>query len=71
MTLAIAHRGQDGHVVLDAMRERRPPFSPESVATEFAALLKSYGVHKVTGDRHGGEWLRERFAILRDPIRNC
>ena len=63
MTLAIAHRGQDGHVVLDAMRERRPPFSPESVVTEFAALLKFYGVHKVTGDRHGGEWLRERFAI--------
>jgi hypothetical protein len=63
MTLGIAHRGQDGHVVLDAVRERRPPFSPESVATEFAALLKSYGVHKVTGDRHGGEWLRERFAV--------
>jgi hypothetical protein len=63
MTLAIAHRGQDGHVVLDAARERKPPFSPESVAAEFAALLKSYGVHKVTGDRHGGEWLRERFAV--------
>ena len=63
MTLGIAHRGPDGHVVLDAVRERRPPFSPEAVTAEFAALLKSYGIHKVTGDRHGGEFLRERFSV--------
>ena len=43
------------------MRERRPPFSPEDVVAEFAALLKSYGVSQVTGDRYAGEWPRERF----------
>jgi hypothetical protein len=60
MTLAIAHRrGELG--VLDAVREIRPPFSPESVVIEFAALLKAYGVRTVTGDRYGGEWPRERF----------
>jgi hypothetical protein len=37
--------------VLDAVRERKQPFSPEDVVAEFAALLKSYGVTKVTGDR--------------------
>jgi hypothetical protein len=63
MTLAVTHRSKDGYSVLDAVRERKPPFSPEVVAAEFAGLLKSYGVHVVTGDRHGGEWLRERFAV--------
>lgn len=60
-TLAIAHRGPDGHAVLDAVRERRPPFSPEQVVEEYSALLKSYGLRKVRGDRYGGEWPREQF----------
>jgi Phage Terminase len=63
MTLAIAHREKDGVAVLDAIRERRPPFSPEDVTSEFAALLKLYQVHKVTGDRYGGEWPRERMRL--------
>ncbi len=59
-TLAIAHReGERG--VLDAVREYRPPFSPEAVVEEFAGLLAAYGIRKVAGDRYGGEWPRERF----------
>jgi len=60
MTLAIGHR-QDDVVVIDALRERRPPFSPDDVAAEFAALLKSYRVTTLHGDRYAGEWPRERF----------
>ena len=60
MTLAIAHH-DDGRAVLDAIRGRRPPFSPESVVKEFAELLKAYGVSTVAGDRCAGEWPRERF----------
>lgn len=60
MTLAIAHQ-EDGGVILDAIRERRPPFSPEAVVREFADLLKSYRITSVTGDRYAGEWPRERF----------
>ena len=59
-TLAIAHAEGD-HVVLDAVRERRPPFSPENVVEEFAALLKDYGVRSVSGDRYGGDWPAEAF----------
>jgi len=55
-TLAIAHKG-----VLDAVREVRPPFSPEAVVAEYAALLKTYRVTKVVGDRYAGEWPREQF----------
>jgi hypothetical protein len=62
-TLAIGHR-QDTTVVIDAVREVRPPFSPESVVVEFAELLKRYGISAVTGDRYGGEWPREQFRKL-------
>ena len=60
MTLAIAHDGESVAVV-DAVRERRPPFSPADVVEEFATLLKSYRVTTVTGDRYAGEWPREQF----------
>ncbi len=60
MTLAVAHQDGD-RAILDAVREVRPPFSPEQVTHDFALLLKSYRVKQVTGDRYAGEWPRERF----------
>jgi hypothetical protein len=60
-TLGIAHRDDNGHGVLDCVRERRVPFSPDAVVEEFAALLRTYGIHEVVGDRYAGEWPRERF----------
>ena len=60
MTLAIGHQENDV-AVLDAIRERRPPFSPEDVVREFAALLKNYRITEVQGDRYAGEWPCERF----------
>jgi hypothetical protein len=60
MTLAVAHK--DGDVaVLDLIREVRSPFSPEGVVSEFADVLKSYGITAVKGDRYAGEWPREQF----------
>jgi hypothetical protein len=62
MTLSVAHRvGEQG--VLDCVREIRPPFSPDAVVEEFAQVLKSYRLHRVTGDRYAGEWPRERFKV--------
>jgi hypothetical protein len=68
MTLAVAHaevnrEAQVTTAVLDALREVRPPFSPEAVVGEFAQLLKSYRVTTVVGDRYAGEWPRERFRV--------
>jgi hypothetical protein len=60
MTLAVGHKEGDV-VVLDALRERKPAFSPEDVVSEFAELLKSYRITKITGDRYAGDWPRERF----------
>ena len=60
MTFAVGHREGDV-VVLDALRERKPAFSLEDVVSEFAELLKSYRITKITGDRYAGDWPRERF----------
>jgi hypothetical protein len=67
MTLAIAHvLRKDGKalVILDCVREQKPPFSPEATVASFVETLKSYRIHKVTGDRYGGEWCREPFRKL-------
>ena len=45
MTMAIGHR-EDDVMIIDATRERRPPFSPEDVVSEFAVLLKSVPRHE-------------------------
>jgi hypothetical protein len=60
MTLCIAHLETD-IVVIDAVREVRPPFSPNAVVSDFANLLRTYRVREVTGDRFGGEFPRELF----------
>ena len=59
-TLAIAHRDDD-QLLLDCVREVRPPFSPEAVVAEFAQACKSYRVTKISGDRYAGEWPVEQF----------
>jgi hypothetical protein len=60
MTLAIGHREGD-LVILDAVRERKPPFSPKAVSRDFAALLHAYRCNAVIGDRYAGEWPRDEF----------
>lgn len=59
-TIAIGHKDGD-NVVIDLARAVKPPFSPEAVTDEFAELLKSYGIKRVTGDAYAGEWPREQF----------
>jgi len=60
MTLAIIHK-EGKVIVLDAMRESKPPFSPEAVVAEFAELMRKYRIAQVFGDRYAGEWPREQF----------
>jgi hypothetical protein len=63
MTLAIAHRNNIGHAVLDLIRESKPPFSPDKVCREFANTLKDFRISQVCGDAYAGEWPRERFSV--------
>ena len=60
MTLAIAH--QEGScTVLDRLEAALPPFSPDAVVKDFAAVLKPYGLSAVHGDRYAAAWSEERF----------
>jgi hypothetical protein len=61
MTLAISHV-EGERVMLDLIREARPPFSPAGVVAEFCETLGAYNVRKVEGDRYGGLWPAEQFA---------
>jgi hypothetical protein len=59
-TLCVAHK--EGKVaVIDAVREIRPPFSPEAATAELSAVLRQYRCSQVFGDRYAGEWPREQF----------
>jgi hypothetical protein len=60
-TLGIAHH-EGERAVLDVLRETRPPFSPEAVVADYAALLRDYHITEVSGDRYAGEWPREQFS---------
>jgi hypothetical protein len=61
-SLAIAHPNREtDRIILDCLREVKPPFSPEAVVNEFAQVLKSYRVSRVQGDHYGGEFPRELF----------
>jgi hypothetical protein len=60
--LAIGHRAPDGLVVIDVIREWRPPFSAAGVVDEAIPLLDSYRIREVVSDYWGAEWVGERFT---------
>jgi hypothetical protein len=62
MTLCIAHM-HGNRAIVDAIRERKAPFSPDDVVKEFSDTLKSYGITRIVGDRYAAEWPRERFRV--------
>jgi hypothetical protein len=61
-TITIAHKDGD-RVVIDAVREVIPPFSPASVVTDTAVpLCKAYNsIAKVWGDNFAGNFAKEPF----------
>jgi hypothetical protein len=63
MTLCIGHNDIARQtIVIDCLRERLPPFSPETVVEEFSKLLRSYGIVTVSGDKYAGLWPAEQFG---------
>jgi hypothetical protein len=71
--LVVSHTEPDGVEVVDVVRERKPRFVPAQVIAEYAALLKSYGVSEVWGDKfaggfHADEWARNGIAFRAAPF---
>ncbi len=60
-TLGISHREISGKIILDVLRERRPPFQPKAVVSEYSDLMKSFGLFEVTADRYAGDWVASAF----------
>ncbi|MGA7453735.1 MAG: hypothetical protein WBW73_21490 [Rhodoplanes sp.] len=63
--ICIGHRegsGDGSYYVADVVRGVAPPFDPQSVASEYAALLKEYKVHTITGDNYSAEWVVSAFT---------
>jgi hypothetical protein len=60
MVCAVGHMDDD-MLVIDAIREIRSPFDPESAVEEIAQLLALYKVDATTGDRYSGQWCAQSF----------
>jgi hypothetical protein len=70
-TLGICHREASGKIVLDVLRERRPPFQPQGVVAEFSDVLKSFKVSAVKSDKYAGEWVPEAFRTHDITVENA
>jgi len=61
-TMAIVHWDKEERkVIVDVLREARPPFRPESVVEEFSDVFKKYRVGEIQSDRYAGEWVTASF----------
>jgi hypothetical protein len=57
-TLCIAHR-ENGRYIIDVVRgtPAGQRYDPHEVTTQYAQLLKEYGISSVTGDKYAREWV--------------
>src|SRR5262249_54318277 len=60
-TACCGFKDQDDRFVCAALRGRKPPFDPASVAAEYAQLAKDYHCATVVGDAYAGEWVAAAF----------
>ena len=70
MTLAVAHLRGDV-CVLDDVLEVRPPFDPDEAVRQCVAVLRRYGISRVTADRYAGEWPVARFREHGIVLEQC
>ena len=64
-TLAIGHRegsGGGSYYVVDAIRGICPPFDPQEVVAEYAALLKDYRISTIACDNYSAAWVETAFS---------
>jgi len=62
---AAHHRAKDTDrdvVVIDYLRQSKPPFNPHEIIAGIAGILKDWGVQQVTGDAYAGNFIPSAFA---------
>jgi hypothetical protein len=60
-SLAIAH-ASSGIAILDSIVEIKAPFQPSEAVAQISAVLKSYNLSSVTGDRYAAQFTVDAFA---------
>ena len=60
MTGGVAHR-EGERLVLDCVREIKPPFNPEAACKELAQMFRSYKITTIHADRYAGDWPKVQF----------
>jgi hypothetical protein len=60
-TICIGHKDNDGRFICDVLRGKEPPFDPQVVTREHAALAKEYRCVKITGDSYSADWVVSAF----------
>jgi hypothetical protein len=59
-TAAVAHRDSDD-VILDRLVEIKAPFNPGAAVGEIVAVLKEFGLTRVSGDKYAAQWTVSEF----------
>lgn len=58
-TLGIGHT-ENKITIVDVVRASKGV--PAEIVADYAAMLKTYGIHKVAGDKYAGSWPADEFA---------
>jgi hypothetical protein len=59
--IAIGHKRDDRYIV-DVCRGVAPPFDPQAVTEQFAALLRDYRITSVAGDNYSAAWVQDAWS---------
>jgi hypothetical protein len=63
--MCIGHCAKDADrdvIVIDCLRQSRPPFNPHDVIAGIASILQNWGIREVTGDNYAGNFVPAAFA---------
>ena len=60
-TVCIGHKDSGGRFVCDVLRGREPPFDPQEITREYAALAREYGCLRIKGDAYSADWITSSY----------
>jgi hypothetical protein len=60
-TVCVGHKDSGGRFICDVLRGKEPPFDPQEITREYAALAREYGCLRVKGDAYSADWVVSAF----------
>jgi hypothetical protein len=60
-TVCIGHKDSGGRFVCDVLRGREPPFDPQEITREYAALAREYSCLRIKGDAYSADWITSSY----------